>query len=65
MQTSEQIEHIVQHKIDKANNQRTIARMKTALDDIKKGEKIDATYAFIGLLLLIPIAYFLTITFFF
>jgi len=57
MQSSDQVESIVQHKVRHASNQKTLKDMRSALNKIKKEHETDRTYAFVGLLIVLPILY--------
>lgn len=65
MQTSKQVETIVQSKISQVNNHRTLKHMQDALKKINAGNKIDKIYAIVGLIIFLPLAYFLSMALFF
>ncbi len=59
MQSSKEVDQIVQEKVRKSNNDKTIEQMQAAIDDIKKERKIDKVYAYLGLIIIIPAFYYL------
>ncbi len=59
MQSPEEIEQIIQAKIHKTNNKKTLEQMQSAIEEIKKEKKLDRMYAYIGLIIIIPALYYL------
>jgi len=58
MQSADQVERIVQNKVNSTSNQKTLKDMQSAINDINKETKIDKMYAIVGLLIFVPVLYY-------
>jgi len=58
MQSADQVERLVQNKVNSTSNQKTLKDMQSAINDIKKESKIDKIYAIVGLLIIVPAIYY-------
>jgi hypothetical protein len=65
MQSTEQVDKIVQTKIQSIKNKKVIDDMQSALKEIDQEKKANSRYATIGLALSILIIIYLVITFFY